>query len=209
MHLPANNGGDFEPPPEGTHVCVCYRVIDLGTQQTDYQGQTRRQRKIMLSWELTDEKMANGQPFSIHQRYTLSSHEKATLRQHLEAWRGKRFTDDEFGPNGSFDIKNVLGVGCLINILHEKKADGRVYANIGSIAKLAKGMSTPDLVNDRLYLNLDQFEPIVFAQLSQGLQAVIMKSPEYHDAMNGKPRERVNDEPPPSEDAYGVEEPAF
>ena len=181
MKLPANIGGDFMPPPAGTHVAVCYRVIDIGTQKVEWQGQTKFQRKIMLSWELTDEKMEDGQPFSVHQRYTLSSHEKALLRHHLEAWRGQAFTDAEFGPEGTFDIKNLLGKACLLGLVHQVK-EGKTYANIASIMKLPKGQKAPAPINAPVYFSLDEFEPRVFDALSEGLRKIIALSPEYAEA---------------------------
>ena len=41
------------------------------------------------------EKMDSGEPFLVWKRYTLSLGDKATLRAHLEAWRGRKFTADE------------------------------------------------------------------------------------------------------------------
>lgn len=196
MHMPPDSGGDFELAPEGAHVAICYRVIDLGTQQTEFNGEKKRQHKIMLSWELPDEKMEDGKPFSIHQRYTFSSNERATLRQHLESWRGKRFEDHEFGPGG-FDIEKLIGVPCLLTILHSRKGD-KTYANIGGIARLPKGTNVPLASNEGLFLSLDDFKPDVFAKLSQGLQKIITQAPEYAEAMrkrNGK-GEHISDAPP-------------
>ena len=72
MHIPAPNDKQFELPPAGTHLATCYRVVDLGTQNSNYMGQVKRQHKILLSWELPDELMADGRPFTIGQRYTWS-----------------------------------------------------------------------------------------------------------------------------------------
>ena len=44
--------GDFKPVPAGLHLARCYRIIDLGTQRSEYDGQENHQRKIMLGWEL-------------------------------------------------------------------------------------------------------------------------------------------------------------
>ena len=42
MHLPKpEEGGSFTPIPPGTHLGVCYRVIDLGTQMSNFQGETK------------------------------------------------------------------------------------------------------------------------------------------------------------------------
>lgn len=201
-----SEGGNFEPAPEGTHLAICYRVIDLGTQQSSYQGAARRVHKVLISWEIPGELMSNGDPFTIHQRYTWSMSEKALLRQHLESWRGRKFTDHDFGPEG-FNVRNLLGVPCLMTIVHTTK-DGRTYANIGSIAKIMKGMEVPPALNTPIYLWLTPpIDPNVLAMLSQGLQEVIRKSPEYMEATKTRAphSEPVNDEPPPphGEGDYG------
>ena len=202
MQIPAPNERDFEIPPAGTHKAICYRVIDLGTQDTTFQGQAKKQHKVMLSWELPDEKMSDGRPFTITQRYTWSMSEKATLRKHLEAWRGVKFTDEDFGPNG-FNIKKIVGLGCLLTIVHNDR-DGKIYANIASISKVMKGMEVPPLTNEAAYLWLDRtiWQDGVFQKLSDNLKGTIMKSPEYHALANGteipasKPHGDMDDEIP-------------
>lgn len=202
MYLPPSTDASFAPPPSGTHVAVCYRVIDLGTQVVDWQGQSKQQHKVMLSWELPDELMPDGEkagePFTIHQRYTLSSSEKATLRKHLEAWRGKKFTEEEIGK---FKIESLIGVPCFLGIIHNEK-DGKTYANIASISKLPKGMTAPAPKNKKQYLSLDpkEFDATLFASLSEGLRKVISESPEYAK-LNSAP---ADDVPPPNgETDYG------
>ena len=192
MLLPPKTEGDFELTPAGTHVAVCYRVIDLGTQQIDFKGETKKQHKIMLSWELCDEFMTQGRneglPFSIHKRYTLSSHEKSSLRKDLESWRGKPFTDDDFGK---FDIKVLLGIGCMIGVVHAE-SNGKVYANISSIMKLPKGMSAKPPVNPITYFSLDDYEQIVYDTLSENLKSTISLSPEFQN-IKGKKSEEAHD----------------
>ena len=199
MYLPKPNDKDFEMPPAGTAMAVCYRVIDLGTQETTYMGQPKKQHKIMISWELPDEKMSDGRPFTISQRYTWSMSEKASLRKDLESWRGVPFRDNEFG-HGGFDIKNVIGKACLLTIVHSE-SQGKTYANITAVSKLMKGQAAPtETVNEQVYLSLseERWEPSTFHKLSQGIQATIMKSPEYKELANG-----VDDEPMPSPEDYG------
>jgi hypothetical protein len=198
MYMPANNGGDFTPPPAGTHLSVCYRVIDLGTQQVDWQGESKQQHKLMLSWEIPEEKMDDGRPFTISQRYTFSSHEKSRFRQDLEAWRGAKFTEaDLAGPPNGFHVRKLLGVPCLLTIVHNVK-QGKTYANISTVTKIMKGMQAPPLVNERVYLSLDpaEFNQETFDKLSSGLRAIIEKSPEYLEIK--RPRgEPVHAAPPP------------
>jgi len=84
MKMPDAKGGDFELAPAGAQLAICIRLIDLGTQQTEFKGERKLQRKIMIGWELPFEKTKKGEPFIHYKRYTLSSHEKSTLRKHLE-----------------------------------------------------------------------------------------------------------------------------
>lgn len=188
--LPEPNGNsDFTPPPQGNHLASCYRVIDLGTQQTEYLGETKHQRKVLVSWELSDEFMDTDdgpKPFTVHQRYTWSMHEKATLRHHLESWRGQAFVDSDFGPGG-FDIQNIIGIPCLVNVVH-RESGGKTYANVTSVSRLPKGMEAKPLTNPTTYLWLTdgEFNAAVFDALPDGLRETIMKSPEYHEAVGGR-----------------------
>jgi hypothetical protein len=183
MYLPEpTEGGDFTPPPEGTHPATCYRFIDLGTQKSTFNNEEKSARKIMLSWEITDPEimMDDDQPFIVSGWYTWSMHEKANLRKMLEGWRGKAFVESDFGQGG-FNVKNLLGVGCLLNILHVTKPDGRVFANISNVIKMPKGMEAGDLRNEQTYLavNAEEFDRDVFNGLSDKLQSTIRLSPEY------------------------------
>src|ERR1700761_8167252 len=119
MFVPAPNESNFAPVPAGTHLGICYRVIDLGTQETNFSGEVKHQHKVMLSWEIPEEKMDDGRPFAISQSYTWSMHEKAKLRKDLEAWRGAAFAAKDFGEGG-FDIRNLLDKPCTLSIVHKQ-----------------------------------------------------------------------------------------
>lgn len=210
MHIPEPNDRQFELAPAGTHMAVAYRVIDLGTQSSSYMGQPKRQHKILVSWELPDELMADGRPFTIGQRYTWSMSEKAALRRDLESWRGIPFTEKDFGESG-FDIKNIIGKACLLNVVHKPSNDGsKTYANIASISRLMKGQQGPaQTANEHVYLwiNPDRWDSATFTKLSDGLKALIMQSPEFAALKNG--HDDGPDEAPPvdAHDAFGDEIP--
>jgi hypothetical protein len=177
MFLPKTNSTDFTPAPAGTHIAMCVRVIDLGTQTVDWQGTSKLQRKIMIVWELPAEVMDNGKPYLHSQRYTFSSNEKSTLRKHLEGWRGKKFSDAELS---TFDLKSVLGKACSLIVSHSARGD-KIYANTDGIGPLPKGVPAPEPVNPITYFSLeaDRFDVDVFNSLSAGIKTVIMRSPEY------------------------------
>lgn len=194
-------GADFELPPAGAHIAVCYRVIDLGTQETTFKGQKKHTHQILISWELPDEPMRDGRPFSVHKRYTYSSNEKANLRKDLESWRGKKFEDAEFG---TWDIGTIISAGCMINIVHDDKGD-KVYANIASIMRLPKGTKATPPANATVVFSLDpeEFDSGIFEKLGDNLCSQIAKSPEYAKA-TGNVSLRRDDPPLPSEDGYGA-----
>lgn len=203
MYLPKNEGGNFELTPDGTFVARCYRFIDLGSHDQSYQGESKGlKRLIMIGFELPTELMADGRPFSIHKRYTWSMHEKATLRKDLEAWRGAKFNDNDFGPGG-FDVRNLLGKTSTISIVHSVNGEN-TYANIASIGKAMKGVEVPDAINAPVYFSLEAFDAQVFDTLSDKLKDFIRETPEYRSATtqrkNGYAEQRGVQEPDPARD---------
>ncbi len=195
MFLPEPSGKQFTPAPAGNHIALCYRFVDLGTQAVDWQGQQKLQHKVMLSWELPNELMTDGelagQPYTIHQRYTWSMSEKATLRKHLESWRGKAFTDEDFVGAKRFDIKNIVGKACMLSVVHVTK-NGSTYSNILGVAAMPKGMKAPPQINPSVFLGLndEDFRDEVFNELSPKIQETIKASPEYKSLMSGVPMEQ-------------------
>lgn len=200
LTMPAK-GADFELPPEGSHIATCYRVVDLGKQRSEYQGQISHKHKILISWELPDAPMSDGRPFTIGKTYTYSSDPKANLRKDLESWRGAPFRDDELG---SFDIGRLIGVGCMIGIAHRETERG-TYANVTAILRLPRGTTAPAPQNTPICFSLADrpFSYEVFGLLSERLQETIKRAPEYAAAVEG--RDLNEEPPPPSPDDYGAD----
>lgn len=169
--------GNFEMPPSGPIAARCSKLIDLGTQESTYEGETKHQRKLLLSWELA-ELRTDGTPFVISRRFGLSLHEKAALRGFLQAWRGRPFTAEELA---GFDLRRLLSAPCLLNVMHTQR-NGKDYANIASISPLPKGMTAPELSAPGVIFDIDAPDaPSVIETLSDGLQATIAASPEWQD----------------------------
>lgn len=189
----SSSGGDFKPVPEGAYIATCVRLIDLGTQITTFQGADKLQRKVLVAWEVPDEIVeydGEQRPALIMSRYTASLSDKANLRKHLEAWRGRRFTDDELK---GFDLKNVLGKPCQIQVVHSP--DG-AYANVAAIMALPKGTSPPAIHHPLIHFSLDEgeFSEGIYDGLSDKLKAQIAGSPEYK-ARTGQAPTRPDERP--------------
>ena len=146
-----NETPKFEPIAEGTHLAVCNMLVDLGMQYSEKYGKSNR--KVLIGWEIPDEVIeVDGEKHgrSISKRYTASLNEKSSLRKDLASWRGRDFTAEELS---AFDLQNIVGTSCLINVIHKEGTNGKIYANIGGIMKLPKGMpkampSEPAIVFD-------------------------------------------------------------
>lgn len=156
IHVSAGSSGNFKPCPVGVHQAVCCDVVDMGLLEVSWNGQTKKQHKVRLVWQV-DEMMDDGKPFLIQTRYTASLHEKARLRKDLESWRGKAFTESELA---SFDLEVLLGVNCLLNVVHNHKGDA-TYANVAAIMPLQKGASKIHVTNYTRVIDRDprQAEP--------------------------------------------------
>jgi len=126
---------EFTPAPEGMHRAVCVDVLDLWTEERPAEFGGGLVEKTRLVWEI-DALMDDGRAFTVSQFYTASLHEKAKLRQHLESWRGRAFTEQELQ---GFDLENVVGKPCQLQIIHHTTRQGKTYANVQTIVPVGKG----------------------------------------------------------------------
>ena len=143
---PEGSGSDFELVEAGNYHAICYRYYDLGKQRLEFEGKSKDVHRVLITWELPEERIeidVQDLPRVISKEYTLSLHENATLRQHLETWRGRKFSKEELK---AFSLLNILGKNCMINVIHNTRND-KTYANVGSIAPLMKGMAKREAEN--------------------------------------------------------------
>ena len=173
----------YAPIPAGTHLARCISIVDLGTQTTEYQGETKSARKVRFTWETPNEtavfKEENGeQPFLVSKILTLSLHTKSTMRKTIEAWLGRKLTAREEAEG--YDLSQLLGKECIVNIVHNEVGD-KVYANVDSISPVMKGMVCPKQITDSVFFSLEEgeYQPMTFEGFGDWLKEIIMKSPEY------------------------------
>ena len=182
-----NSGVKRELIPADTYVARCYSMIHVGTNEEDIMGETKRLNKVRLTWELPNElREFDGvqKPLVISKEYTLSMHEKATLRKDLESWRGLGFTEEEAK---SFDVTKLLGVPCMLSVVHTKSKAGDMYAKIGSISKIMKGMQCPAQFNPSFEFNYtDKFSDEVVESLPDFIKEKIKSSEEYKELKAGE-----------------------
>lgn len=200
-----DKGGNFERCPSGMHLARCYRIVDLGTQKSEYMGQTKYLHKVMLGWEIhgmhdngTPIKMQDGRPFAIFKNYTLSWSEKANLRLDLQSWRGKPFSQEEMRK---FDLKNVLGAWCMLNVIERPGQDGKTYTNVAGVTPvpaMIKQNGLPQAVNKDELFNIAEPNMEMYNAFSDNLKAKIASSPEWQKMQGGAQAPAQSSTPAPA-----------
>lgn len=188
-------GSGFEPIAAGAYLARCFSMVHIGTVVEEYMGEQKMMNKVRISFELPTEtkvfKEEKGEePYSIGKEFTLSMHEKATLRKFLESWRGKGFSEEE---TKEFDISKLLGIPCMINVIHKTSKAGKKYAEIASISPVAKGMDCPPQVNPNFEFSYEPFSEEKYNQLPQWLREKVAMSAEYKAIHQGQISEGVDE----------------
>lgn len=176
-----NTGTNREPVPAGNYMARCYKMIEIGTVTENVMGKSATLHKVRIGWELPTETkvfdQAKGeQPLVIDQEYTLSMNEKANLRKMLESWRGKAFTEKEAE---CFDITNLIGKPCMLNIIHKQSKAGNTYEQISSVTAVPRGIQVPPQITKTFVLSYDSFDEALFNTLPDFIKQKMQTSSEY------------------------------
>ena len=171
----------------GAHPAICYSVVDMGTQKSTYQGETKELKKIRLAFEICDqnddfEQVENGKvtiikkPLVCSAEFTASIGPKASLRKFVEGWLGSALNAKQLA---SFKVTDFLGKPALLNVVHKvSQVSGKTYAAIGSASKLPKGMVVPERVNNLVSYEIEQGQGGEFTNLPKWLQEKVLLSKE-------------------------------
>ena len=96
----ANSNSNFSLIPEGSHIGVINAVVDEGTHYSDLYK--KNSHYVRIRFELPEERIdlikdgkTISEPRFISRRYTISLHEKASLRKDLEGAMGRALSPDE------------------------------------------------------------------------------------------------------------------
>lgn len=174
-------GAEFKPVEPGTYVARCYQIFELGTQPG---GQYDPARKVHIGWEIPDELIEfvdnSGQrqrrPAVISKEYTASTGKKATLRAHLEGWRGQVFTPEEIA---GFQLNKVIGIPALLTVSAYTKMDGGTGSKISGVSKLMKGQVCPTAVHKPVIYELAMGNNDVFKSLPEWIQKKLFAAAEW------------------------------
>lgn len=170
--------------PAGPQLAVCCDVVDLGIENTPWQGVNRDVHKCRLKWQSHYTLPATGEPFLVQKKYTLSLGPKSNLRKDIDAWRKNPLTDKELAD---FDLEILIGKMCYLNVKHTTR-NGKRYADVVSL--MPPPPNSPKLVI-RNYVR-----DVVRRQADEEAKAAAAAR---QQAVEAQAPETYVDEPPPGE----------
>jgi len=129
--IPDRGSGGSQPAPEGTHMCICIGVIDLGTQPSQWGPR----RQVAISFELIDLGLSESRPFVISRVFTNSLHEKSSLRAILESWIGSQAIARE-----DFSLAEIVGKPAMITVIHRHRLN-RTFSEIATVSAVPQGVT--------------------------------------------------------------------
>lgn len=166
---------EFLAAPEGTHLAICYRIADVGTQPDSGFGP---KRKIIVTWELCNEMIeieGAMKPMSVSTYYGFTLHKQSRLRQDLERWRNRAFTKEELK---AFNLNAILGKPCQLSILHNE--DGR--AKVDVVLAVPKGMPIPKPFNGPVEYSIEDGRNDVYKALPEWIRKACEMCQEWKPA---------------------------
>ena len=143
MKAPVTGGGEArEVAPAGKYLGICNAVYMLGTQPAFDASQTPKQQ-VMLGFELHKRKgpalNSAGHPYEVNAIMTNTMNIKSTLVKYASALEGKPYTEEDLEhlkKQGGFDVEDLLGKACWIDVVNNKKPDGTIRDKVSNVSAL-------------------------------------------------------------------------
>lgn len=176
----SNKGTQVKLIDAGLHKAVCYGVVDVGTEHSDMFD--KDSRKIILLWEIPDTRIeveGKDMPRVLSRKYTNTLAPKGNLRKDLVSWRTREFTKEE---EETFDLRNLAGASCLLNIIHKQKQDRTFYSAIDAILNLKGEKVKPE--GEIVVYGIEENGTDIPESLPEWIVEQIKASPEYQAIVN-------------------------
>lgn len=137
-------GGNFELPKAEPHIACLLAIVDMGTQEEEYQGAHSEAHRVAVVWELLDQTRSDGTPFRLAQRLTPSLQgTRNYFRDLCEARLGRKLQEkEEYNPFGLASAGGLVGWYALLNLEHgqSKSNPDRKFCNVKSAGAIPQFM---------------------------------------------------------------------
>lgn len=132
----------FTPAPEGLWPGVCVDMVELGLVES---AKYEPREMVEIRWVLDAEPpLPGGKPHMAARKFGRSIGKKSLLRPFLEAWRGKKFTNEELKQ---FDLEALVGACGQIQIIH-REWEGDTYGNVQAVVPYPRGLKKMEVPAD-------------------------------------------------------------
>ena len=171
-----NTSEDREILPEGVYIAVVRMVVDLGIQN----GRYGEKRQMWIKFEIPEKRRqwsVNGEehdkPWEIGRFCNASMYEKAWLRRSVESIYGRKISNIEAK---SFRPGELLGKGCQIQVEHQTKEGGKIFARIKNIMPLSASSPTPVAESKLISYSPNFHDDDDWNELPEFIQNIIARS---------------------------------
>ena len=176
--------------PQGMHAAIIYGVINVGTQDGEYQGKATANNKLKLVFEIPghrqlywkDDTVPSPSAMIMDYNYTVSKNKKSGKKSKL-----LELIETLYGPLQesqylTFDISQLAGLKVFVTVGHYTKNDGTTGAKIVSVSPFNPQFMDPNslvLTNKmQIYSVQMGFENMSYAQLPFFYRNLIKESHE-------------------------------
>ncbi len=193
-----NSNKERDLIPSGIHAARCARIIEVGKQhapkfdrEDEETGQIIKaiSDKVIVIFSLSNvlfdfPGLGERQAF-ISNRYgiTKSTNDRSTMRQYTKA----------LDPQGQATcLADLLNKPCQVSIKHTNK-DGKVYANLDSVAPILPGFAIPELDTEPFIFEWDNPDMTIWEKLNDFTKDMIKGATNYHGSKIQKALEEAGE----------------
>jgi len=138
-------GTQYENHPEGQYRMHLAEIIKLPPMKSQFNDGAIVQK---FRWVFVSEgPRENGKAFEVSKFMTMKLGEKSTLGPFLTGWLGRGLTFEEINTTG-VKVRSLIGQTVLATVIHKRKDNGQVQAEISAVMKLPRGMEPLALPRD-------------------------------------------------------------
>lgn len=186
--------------PPGMHPAIIYGVINVGTQDGEYQGRATASNKLKLVIEIPghrqlywkEDTLPTPSAMIMDFNFSVSRNKKSGKKSKLLLLIESLFGPLQESQYLSFDISQLADLKVFVNIVHYYKNDGTLGAKVDSISQFNPAYVNPDTItrtNDlQIYSVQMGFDNMSYAKLSYFYRNLIKESHEgkAHIAAGGR-----------------------
>ena len=188
--------------PPGVHPFVLQAIYGIGTQPGT--NGNKPKNTVILMFELPDQPplefteddgSVTRKPRVVSKWYNLSFNENADLRKHLEGLRGRPFTEQELG---AFNLDKALGATGNLSVVHKKKMDGTMRAEVAGLFCKNAGQNIKGTLAKEVFsvLALENAAELKTCGIPEWVTKFVEKSDEYIALLSAptpQPQQQVSD----------------